>query len=99
MTDEIKKIRPDFTGYSETTDEKLTFFGVLNRFYIYDIEGTKSRVTCCIRLSPAPRNGSFFTVTLRLWMWLCKRISPSASPCWFPRPVCFWNARDYECSS
>lgn len=44
MTDEIKKIRPDFTGYSETTDEKLTFFGVLNRFYIYDIEGTKSRV-------------------------------------------------------
>lgn len=33
------------------------------------------------------------------WMWLCKRISPSASPCWFPRPVCFWNARDYECSS
>ena len=44
MTDEKKKIRPDFAGYPETTDEKLTFFGVLNRFYIYDIEGAKSGI-------------------------------------------------------
>ena len=36
MTDEAKKIRPDFTGCHDTKDEKLTFFGVLNRFYLYD---------------------------------------------------------------
>ena len=36
MTDEAKKIRPDFTDCHDTKDEKLTFFGVLNRFYLYD---------------------------------------------------------------
>jgi len=35
MSDYIE-IRPDFTGRSDSIDEKLTFFGVLNRFYSYE---------------------------------------------------------------
>ena len=39
MKHEYLHIRPDFTGLPESIDEKYTFFGVLNRFYSYDITG------------------------------------------------------------